>query len=104
MADHIDGIVEGWRRQRPDIDVAALALLARLFRTAHLADAVLAEQLTAHGLQRGWFDLLAAPHGFAVRAKPNPADAHDNALLRRNDQAAGSPRRGRSRRAGSKPQ
>ena len=60
MPDQVDRIVEAWRRERPDLDVAALALLARLFRAAHLADAVLGQQLAAHGLQPGWFDLLAA--------------------------------------------
>lgn len=59
MADHVDGIVESWRRERPDLDVAALALLARLFRTAHLADTALAQQLAGHELDRGWFDVLA---------------------------------------------
>jgi DNA-binding MarR family transcriptional regulator len=60
MGDHVDGIVESWRRERPDLDVAALALLARLFRTVHLADTALAQQLADHGLYRGWFDVLAA--------------------------------------------
>jgi DNA-binding MarR family transcriptional regulator len=60
MPDHVDRIVQGWRRERPELDVAALALLARLFRTAQLADAALGQQLAAHGLQPGWFDLLAA--------------------------------------------
>lgn len=60
MVDHVDGIVESWRRERPDLDVAALALLARLFRTAHLADTALAQQLAGHELDRGWFDVLAA--------------------------------------------
>ena len=60
MPDHVDRIVEAWRRERPELDLAALALLARLFRVAHLADAVLGQQLAAHGLQPGWFDLLAA--------------------------------------------
>jgi DNA-binding MarR family transcriptional regulator len=60
MSDHVDRIVEAWRRERPELDVAALALLARLFRAADLADAVLGQQLAAHGLQPGWFDLLAA--------------------------------------------
>lgn len=60
MVDHVDGIVESWRRERPDLDVAALALLARLFRTAQLADAALAQQLAGHELDRGWFDVLAA--------------------------------------------
>jgi DNA-binding MarR family transcriptional regulator len=60
MADQVDRIVQGWRRERPELDVAALALLARLFRTAQLADAALGQQLATHGLQPGWFDLLAA--------------------------------------------
>lgn len=60
MADHVDRIVEAWRRERPDLDVSALALVARLFRTVHLADAVLGQPLAAHGLQPGWFDVLAA--------------------------------------------
>jgi len=60
MADHVDELVEDWRRERPDVDVRALALVARLFRIVHLADAMLAGQLAAHGLQPGWFDVLAA--------------------------------------------
>ena len=56
----MDRIVQAWRRERPELDVTALALLARLFRTAHLADAVLGRRLAAQGLQPGWFDLLAA--------------------------------------------
>ena len=60
MADHVDRIVEAWRRERPDLDVTPLALVARLFRTVHLADAVLIRPLAAHGLQPGWFDVLAA--------------------------------------------
>jgi DNA-binding MarR family transcriptional regulator len=58
--DHIDVIVEQWQRERPDLDVAALALLGRLFRIVELADAALAAPLRAHGLDRGWFDLIAA--------------------------------------------
>ena len=60
MPDHVDRIVKAWRRERPDLDLAALVLLGRLFRTAHLADAALAKPLAAHGLQPGRFDLLAA--------------------------------------------
>jgi DNA-binding MarR family transcriptional regulator len=58
--DHMDAIGEAWERERPDVDVAALVLLGRLFRTAALADAELARRLAGHGLQPGWFDLLAA--------------------------------------------
>ncbi len=53
-------ILAQWRRERPDLDVAPLGVLGRLFRAAHLADAELAEGIAAHDLQPGWFDLLAA--------------------------------------------
>ena len=56
----MDMILAQWRRERPDLDVAALGLLGRLFRAAHLADAELAEGIAVHDLQPGWFDLLAA--------------------------------------------
>jgi DNA-binding MarR family transcriptional regulator len=58
-ADHIDRIVEQWRRERPELDVASLALVGRLIRTGQLADDVLAKGMATHRLQRGWFDLLA---------------------------------------------
>lgn len=80
-ADHIDEIVAQWRRERPDLDTAALALLGRLFRTAHLADLALAEGLAGHGLQPGWFDLLAALR----RARPpyelRPTDLMEATML-----------------------
>lgn len=58
--DRLDEIAAQWRRERPDLDVFALALLGRLFRVAHLADLELAKGTAAHGLRPGWFDLLAA--------------------------------------------
>lgn len=58
--DHVDQILAQWRRERPDLNVASLGILGRLFRTVQLADAVLARELAHHDLQPGWFDLLAA--------------------------------------------
>lgn len=66
MPDHVDRIVEGWRRERPDLDVAALALLARLFRTAQLADTVLGEQLAAHGAPAGGWSTSSPPSAAPV--------------------------------------
>lgn len=60
MADHLDRIVAQWRRERPDLDVAPLALLGRLFRFTQFADDALAEGVRPYGLQLGWFDLLAS--------------------------------------------
>jgi DNA-binding MarR family transcriptional regulator len=77
MMDHVDRIVEAWRRERPDVDVTALGQLARLFRAAHLADAALAEPLARHLLQPGWFDLLAA-----LRRAGSPYELSPTQLMR----------------------
>jgi len=58
--DPIDRLVAQWRRERPDLDVAPMAVLARLFRAARIADRAVETGLAAHGLQPGWFDLLSA--------------------------------------------
>jgi DNA-binding MarR family transcriptional regulator len=75
--DHVDEIVNQWRRERPDLNVAPLALLGRLFRVVHLADAELAPEFAQHGLQPGWFDLLAA-----LRRAGSPYELKPTELMR----------------------
>ena len=58
--DPIDRLIEQWRRERPDLDAAPMALFARLFRAAHAADRAVERGLAAQGLQPGWFDVLSA--------------------------------------------
>ena len=36
--DHIDDIVAQWRRARPDLDVAPMGIIGRLFLATALAD------------------------------------------------------------------
>jgi DNA-binding MarR family transcriptional regulator len=79
--DHIDGIVAQWRRERPDLDVAPLAIIGRLFRATTLADAALAPPLAALGLQSGWSDLLAALRRAGPPYELNPTDLMRAALL-----------------------
>jgi DNA-binding MarR family transcriptional regulator len=58
--DHLDAIAEAWERERPDVDVAALALVGRLLRAAALAQVELGPPMRERGLGPGWFNLLAA--------------------------------------------
>jgi DNA-binding MarR family transcriptional regulator len=74
--DHIDAIVEQWRRERPDLDVAALALFGRLFRVVDLLGSELAGPLREHGLEAGWFDLIAA-----LRRAGPPYELHPSDLM-----------------------
>jgi DNA-binding MarR family transcriptional regulator len=79
--DHIDRIAAQWRRERPDLDVAPLALLGRLLRVAHLAERELAAGLAEAELQPGWFDLLAALRRSGPPYELNPTELMRATLL-----------------------
>ena len=58
--DHVDRLVEQWRTERPDLDLDAMATVARLGRLhAHTTRAIEAV-FQRHGLSIGEFDVLAA--------------------------------------------
>ena len=52
-------MVEQWRRERPDLDPAPMALFGRLTRADAVAGRAIAGALAEHGLNRGEFDVLA---------------------------------------------
>lgn len=62
MPDHdpIDVLLDQWRRERPDLDPAPMAVVGRLLRVARLADRAVGDGLAVQGLQPGWFDVLSA--------------------------------------------
>lgn len=77
----MDTILAQWRRERPDLDVEALGLLGRLFRAAELADAALSAGVAEHGLQPGWFDLLAALRRAGAPYELNPTELMRTTML-----------------------
>jgi DNA-binding MarR family transcriptional regulator len=79
--DHIDRIVDQWRRERPELDTEPLETLGRIFLAGHLADAVLAENLAAHGLETGWFNLLAALRRSGRPYQLNPTALREATML-----------------------
>jgi DNA-binding MarR family transcriptional regulator len=81
MTDHLDSIVEQWGRERPDLDAGTLALMGRLLRAAHLADASLSEGIRVHGIQPGWFDPLAALRRSGPPHELNPTELMRTTLL-----------------------
>jgi DNA-binding MarR family transcriptional regulator len=79
--DRLDRIVRQWRQERPDVDVTALATFGRLFRAAELADQRLFENLAGHGLQPGWFDVLAALRRSGTPFELTPTQLMDATML-----------------------
>lgn len=60
MRDEVDRLVEAWQRERPDLDVAPLAVLSRVTRLAKHLDRARKQAFAAHGLDAAEFDVLAA--------------------------------------------
>lgn len=60
MRDEVDEIVTAWRRERPDLDVAPLAVLSRVSRLADLLAERRSAAFVEHGLQAHEFDVLSA--------------------------------------------
>ncbi|MBW0271925.1 MarR family transcriptional regulator [Nocardia sp. MH4] len=81
--DAVDAIAAQWRRERPDLDLAAMAVFGRLGRLMTVATARIEAVFTAHGLQRGEFDVLAALRRSGAPYELNPSVLADTLMLSR---------------------
>src|SRR5215218_7169803 len=57
--DGVDGILEQWRRERPDLDPSPIGVIGRISRLARELEQRLEPVYRAHGLEPGWHDVLA---------------------------------------------
>lgn len=69
----IDQIIAQWNRERPELDVAPMALIGRFMRIAHHLSNEMDKTFKAHGLNHASFDLLATLRrsGDPYRLSPN---------------------------------
>jgi DNA-binding MarR family transcriptional regulator len=65
--DEIQQLVEQWRPERPDLDLDAMATIARLLQLGRLLDAAIAELAAEHGVLPAEGDIL-----FALRRSGAP--------------------------------
>ena len=75
--DEVDALLDAWRRERPDLDVAPMEVLSRISRLAHHLDRRRAAAFSAHGLESWEFDVLAA-----LRRSGKPYQLTPGQLLR----------------------
>lgn len=57
--DHVDEVLAQWKRERPGVDVSAMAIIGRLSRLDKAIDRQLDEVFAEHGLELWEFDVLA---------------------------------------------
>jgi DNA-binding MarR family transcriptional regulator len=59
-ADRVDRVLEQWRRERPDLDMAPVGVIARLGRVVEYIDESRNALLAEHGINRALWDVLAS--------------------------------------------
>jgi len=74
--DQIDKIVVQWNSERPDLDVAPMALIGRVKRLAQHLSNEMGKTFTEHGLNNASFDMLAT-----LRRSGSPYQLSPNELL-----------------------
>ncbi|OZI50357.1 MarR family winged helix-turn-helix transcriptional regulator [Bordetella genomosp. 5] len=81
MHDHVDRVLADWNRERPDLDVSAMAVCSRLFRLGIVAARSVDRAFKSHGLTQGEFDLLATLHRSGAHAGLSPQQLVSALLL-----------------------
>jgi DNA-binding MarR family transcriptional regulator len=76
--DETDSLLEAWHRERPDLDVAPLAVLSRVTRLARHLDRERRAAFAEHGLEAYEFDVLSA-----LRRAGRPYELTPGQLVRR---------------------
>lgn len=77
MRDEVDGLIEAWRAERPDVDVSPLEVLSRVSRLARHLDRARRTVFTEHSLEPWEFDVLAE-----LRRSGPPYELSPGRLLR----------------------
>jgi DNA-binding MarR family transcriptional regulator len=80
-ADHVAGILSQWAQERPDLDLAPVAVIARLGRVTAYIDAGVNARLGEFGLTRSSWDVLAALRRAGPPYRLAPTDLY-RALMR----------------------
>ena len=79
--DGVEGILEQWRRERPDLDAAAMGILGRLARLAKHTERRLEANFKRYDLQGSTFDLLATLRRHGRPFTLNPAQLQREMML-----------------------
>ena len=81
----MDELVEAWRRERDDLDLAPVEVFSRISRLARLLDKARREAFTAHRIETWEFDVLAA-----LRRAGRPYQLTPGALLKQTMVTSGT--------------
>lgn len=79
--DHVDHILEQWRRERPDLDLSAMAVIARISRASRILERSIATVLARHGINESQFGVLAALRRAGPPYRLTPTALYNSLLI-----------------------
>ena len=79
--DGVDGIIEQWERERPELDHAPIGVIGRISRLARELEARLEPVYREHGLEPGWHDILATLRRHGAPFQLRPTDLTNASML-----------------------
>jgi DNA-binding MarR family transcriptional regulator len=79
--DGVDGIIEQWRRERPELDHSPIGVIGRISRLAREIEARLEPVYRDHGLEPGWHDVLATLRRSGPPFQLRPTDLTNASML-----------------------
>jgi DNA-binding MarR family transcriptional regulator len=79
--DGVDVIIEQWARERPDLDVGPIGVIGRISRLARELEQRLEPVYRDHGLEPGWYDVLATLRRAGPPYRMRPSDFTGTLML-----------------------
>lgn len=79
--DHVDQLLAQWARERPELDVTGLSIVARVVRLQRFLDRRTAAVVAAHGLSIGETNVLAALRRAGAPHTQTPTQLYQGLLL-----------------------
>jgi DNA-binding MarR family transcriptional regulator len=79
--DGVDVILEQWRSERPDLDHSPIGIVGRISRLARELEQRLEPVYAEHGLEPGWYDVLATLRRSGPPYRLRPTDFANTLML-----------------------
>jgi DNA-binding MarR family transcriptional regulator len=81
LRDDIDEVIAQWRRERPDLDVAPVAVIGRLSKLARRLEIEFGQGLAAFGISEGEFDVLCALRRVGSPYRLTPSELVETVMI-----------------------
>lgn len=79
--DHVDHLIEQWQRERPDLDVSPMAVIARISRLCRILERRIEEVYADYGLNQARFGVLAALRRAGKPYCLSPTELYNSLLI-----------------------